>query len=394
MLRKLLFFAAAQAALALSAQQPFPGDSSRSLLYGDPYLQHVTPTEASVMFQSTCNVQSWVEYGTDTLQLDYARQLVGGQEAVHDAEHRVRLTGLQPGATYYYRVGVREITQNKAYHKEFGREETTPFHRFTLPADTTTHFTALVFNDMHSVKAVEQAMGSLADRIPHDFVVFNGDCLPEPADRAEALAAIHSLVRTFHGADVPCVFVRGNHEIRNAYSSGMLSLFDYGPGATTYHAFSWGDTRFVISDCGEDKPDNTRVYYGLNDFSEFRREQAVFLAREASGRAFRKARRRVLIHHIPLWYSKEKKDASSVSGACRALWSPALSKMAFDISVNAHTHEFEMYEKGQYGNFYPMIIGGGPSLDTATVTVIEKRGKVFRVKVLNVKGEVLWERMM
>lgn len=393
-MRKFLFLLAAPFALSLSAQQPFPGDSARSLFYGEPYLQYAAPTGISVMYQSTCSVHSWVEFGRDTLRLDTLRQLIGGQEVVHDAEHRVRLTDLQPGATYYYRVCAQQILKNQSYHKEFGRTERTAFHRFTLPADTTTNFTALVFNDMHSVHEVERAMGSLAESIPHDFVVFNGDCLPEPAHRVQALSAIQSLVTTFHGADVPCVFMRGNHEIRNAYSSGMLSLFDFGPGNTTYHAFSWGDTRFILLDCGEDKPDNTWVYYGLNDFTGFRKEQVDFLSNEVRSRDFKKAKRRVIIHHIPLWFKDAAEDKGGESAPCRELWSPVLKKAPIDISVNGHTHRFETYEKGQYGNFYPMVIGGGPSLKRATVTVLEKRGKTFRVKVLNVKGTVLWEREM
>lgn len=393
-MRIFLFLLTIQAFLGLSAQQAFPGDSARSLFYGSPYLQHATPSGVSVMYQSTCSVHSWVEFGRDTLHLDTLRQLIGGQEVVHDAEHRVRLTGLRPGATYYYRVCAQQILKNQSYHKEFGRTERTPFHHFTLPADTSTHFTALVFNDMHSVRELESAMGRLADSIPHDFVIFNGDCLPEPAHRDQAFSSVQSLVSTFHGADIPCIFLRGNHEIRNAYSSGMLSLFDYGPGSTTYHAFSWGDVRFVMLDCGEDKPDDTWVYYGLNDFTAFRREQAAFLADEIRSRPFRKAHRRILVHHIPLWFQDAANDPGGESAPCRKLWSPVLEKAPVDLALNGHTHRFQFYETGQYGNPYPMLIGGGPSHKSATVIVLEKRGKTLRVKVLDTKGTPLWERSM
>ena len=240
--------------LASSAQQP------ASLLYGEPYLQNVGNDGMTVMYQSKAgSLHSWVEIGTDSIHTTSFRQLARGQEVVHDIEHRVRIDGLRQGATYYYRVCATEILENHSYSKKFGRTEKTRFYPVTLPADTATCATAIVLNDLHGVGNVVQAMAKLAESIPHDIVIFNGDCLPEPATREDALRMVHSLSDPFHGASTPCIFLRGNHEIRNAYSSGMLSLFEW-PGGNTYHAFSWGDTRFVMLDCGEDKPDSTWVY--------------------------------------------------------------------------------------------------------------------------------------
>ena len=47
----------------------------------------------------------------------------------------------------------------------------------------------------------------------------------------------------------------------------------------TYDSFNWRDTRIVILDCGEDKPDFHWGYYDLNDFAELRNEQMDFLKR-------------------------------------------------------------------------------------------------------------------
>ena len=83
---------------------------------------------------------------------------------------------------------------------------------------------------------------------------------------------------------MPVFYLRGNHEIRNAYSIQLRELFDY-VGDKTYGAFNWGDTRFVMLDCGEDKPDTTWVYYGLNDFSQLRQDQIGFLKEELNSKA-------------------------------------------------------------------------------------------------------------
>ena len=110
-----------------------------------------------------------------------ARQLYAGQEVVHSPIHKVRLTGLTPGATYFYRVRAREITVNQAYHKEFGADElVTPYRSFTLPSPSATDFTAVIVNDTHSYQPTVDAMARLTDSIAPDFVIFNGDCQPEP----------------------------------------------------------------------------------------------------------------------------------------------------------------------------------------------------------------------
>ncbi|MDE6119332.1 MAG: hypothetical protein K2F82_05650, partial [Muribaculaceae bacterium] len=75
---------------------------------------------------------------------------------------------------------------------------------------------------------------------------------------------------------------------------------------------------FVTLDCGEDKPDDTWVYYGLNDFTALRREQAAFLRDELKSKAHRQAFRRVLIHHIPLWGNTDAPLHGDVDSAAEA----------------------------------------------------------------------------
>lgn len=353
------------------------------LVYHAPYLQRPEPDGITVMFQTRAVSHCWVEYGTDTLHLQRARSLAGGQEVCHDIENRIRLEGLTPGATYYYRVCAQEIIDYRSYSKTFGETYKGPFHTFTLPTARTEDFTALILNDLHENAATIRAFAALARDIPHDFVIFNGDCLPEPVDRDYAVRHLHVLADAFDAADKPAFFVRGNHEIRNAYSAGMPSLFDQ-PGGRTYGAFSWGDTRFVLLDCGEDKPDDHWVYYGLNDFAGFRREQTAFLEREKASAAFRKAHRRVLVHHVPVWGNTDEYRP------CTELWSPVLRKMPFDIDLAAHTHEYRYHPAGGgEGNPFPVVVGGGPSLEAATLLVLTKKGGDMWLRVLDTKGREL-----
>ncbi|MDE7387689.1 MAG: metallophosphoesterase, partial [Muribaculaceae bacterium] len=352
-----------------------------ALMWHKPYIQNVSPDGATVMFQTRRPARSSVEFGTDTTHLRSSRQLYGGQEVVHSLEHKVRLDSLEPGTTCFYRVRAQEILSNHAYSKSFGNETVTPFYSFTVPETDSEDFTAIIFNDLHNYRPTINAMAAIARGIPHDLVIFNGDCLSEPGSAEDAIEEIHYLADAFDLAEIPAVFIRGNHEIRNAYSSGMPTLFDR-PGERTYGAFTLGGIRFVTLDCGEDKPDDTWVYYGLNDFTALRGEQAEFLKAELRSKDYRKADRRVLIHHIPVWGNTDEYRP------CTALWAPILTKYGkFDVNIVGHTHEYNHLSPNAVGNPWPVVVGGGPRRDAATMMVLEKRGKSLTLRVLNSEDE-------
>lgn len=346
-----------------------------------PYLQNPVGNGITVMWETTVPAYCWVEYGTDTTQLKRARTIVDGQVVCNNYLHKIRIDGLQPGQKYYYRVCSQEILLYQAYKKVFGNTAQSAFSEFTLPATDTDSFTAVVFNDLHQHTQTFRALCQQIKNVNYDFVVFNGDCVDDPVDHNQATSFISELTEGVCGDRIPTFLMRGNHEIRNAYSIGLRDHYDY-VGDRTYGSFNWGDTRIVMLDCGEDKPDDHWVYYGLNDFTQLRNEQVDFLKKELSSKEFKKAGKRVLIHHIPL-YGNDGKNL------CANLWTKLLEKAPFNISLNAHTHKYAYHPKGELGNNYPVIIGGGYKMDGTTVMILEKKKDELRVKVLNAKGKIL-----
>ena len=346
-----------------------------------PYLQNPVDNGMTIMWETTLPAYSWVEYGTDTLNLKRVRLLIDGQAEFNESIHKIRLEGLTPGQTYYYRVCSQEILQYKAYSKKFGHTAKSDFYSFTAPKDDADSFTAIIFNDLHQRTAVFEALLKQVKDVDYDFVVFNGDCIDDPANHDQATRFISLLTEGIHGDRTPTLFIRGNHEIRNAYSIGLRKHFDYISGKT-YGAFNWGDTRIVMLDCGEDKTDDHREYSGLNDFTQLRHEQVGFLEQELNSKAFKKADKRILIHHIPLY---------GCQNLCKDLWEPLLRKAPFHISLNAHTHKFAHHPKGALENNYPVVIGGGNKVENATVMILEKKKGELRIKVLDAEGKVLLE---
>ena len=347
-----------------------------------PYLQKPVDNGITISWLTNVPVHSWVEYGKDG-KLDQKEQLyVDGQMLCNNKTHHFRLTDLEPGVTYSYRVCSREITLYQAYKKEFGHTAYSDTYTFTLPSPDESDFTALVFNDVH--KNFE-LMGKFAQLISdkglkYDFVFYNGDVIDDPKDQDQAVGFMKVLNEIAIAEKAPVFYMRGNHEIRNAYSIGLRSLFDYING-TTYGAFSWGDTRFVMLDCGEDKPDSTWVYYGLNDFNQLRDDQAVFLKKELAGKEFKQASKRVLIHHIPIYGNRE-----GSYNPCLEKWGDILVSAPFDIAINGHTHRFAYHPKGSVGNNFPVVVGGGPRIEGAYMLVLQKKGKKLTFTALDVEG--------
>ena len=344
-----------------------------------PYLQNPVDNGMTIMWETTIPAYSWVEYGTDTLHLNRKRLIIDGQAEFNESIHQIRLDNLVPGQTYYYRVCSQEILQYKAYSKKFGNTAKSDFYTFTMPEADTDSFTAVVFNDLHQRANVFQALLKQVESICYDFVVFNGDCIDDPANHEQATRFVKLLTEGVHGDRIPTLFIRGNHEIRNAYSIGLRKHFDY-VGGKTYGAFNWGDTRIVMLDCGEDKTDDHREYSGLNDFTQLRQEQVGFLQQELASKAFKKADKRILIHHIPLY---------GCHNLCKDQWEPLLKKASFNVSLNAHTHKFAHHPKNSLGNNYPVVIGGCNKVDNATVMILEKKKGELRIKVLNAEGNIL-----
>ena len=362
--------------VALSLPTP-----SQKLMTTQPYLQVPTPTTMDVMFQTNSICHCWVEFGTDSLNTKRARTLLDGQEVCYDINNRIKLTDLKPGTRYYYRVCAVELLMKGGYENHFGDTLRTRFYSFRTPDETADNFTCIIFNDLHENKECFDRLRQLLSGIDYDFVIFNGDCLPEPRNRQHAIDMIHNLTDYVDGAEKPILFLRGNHEIRDFYSAGMHHLLGY-YDEKTYGAFTWANTRFVMLDCGEDKPDDCPVYGGLNDFTQLRLDQTEFLKKELKSSAFKKAAHRVLISHIPIYGNGDDYNP------CLKLWSPLLNKAPFNVAFGAHNHTAKFYPQGTDGCNYPVQVGGGPSVKDGTVIVLSKKGKALDMRVISTDKDI------
>ncbi len=353
-----------------------------AILRTNPYLQDPATDGMTVMWHTNVPCYSWLEYGADTLNMQRVRTYIEGEVIANTKLNKIRISGLVPGTKYYYRIHSQEITYYGPYLKEFGETISSGISSFKTLDDKSTNFTAVIFNDIHDSYPLFDKLYAQVKNVPYDIVFFNGDCIADVQTEDIALNSINYYGTNIGADKVPSVYMRGNHETRGAYSMFLWNLLER-IGGHSYGAFNIGDTRFVILDCGEDKPDSHPVYYDLNDFTQHRKDQAEFLKKEIASKEFRSAAKRVLIHHIPVYGNGD------AYRPCSELWGDVLAKADFSVCLNGHTHQYEYIPKGKDGNNFPVVIGGGSNEKSATVAVLTKTGKNLKLKVLNAAGESL-----
>lgn len=355
-----------------------------------PYLQDLRSEQVTVLWWSVLGAYGWVEYGeTEALGMR-ADTVFDGLRATGAWRHAVRLTGLKPGTRYWYRTGLRAPTKYTKNWIAFTPDAYSPVYTFTTPSPNDSRIRCVFLNDMQSDTNGVASLLALPGVKPFDFSFFNGDSFAGSPVGSEMQAALRAYSAAADGASRPAVFLRGNQELGPAfqrrdlypYATNLRSLIATPEGRSSY-AFTQGPVRFVILDCGGDKPDDDPSYGGMTEFSGYRAEVREWLAREIVSEAFRKARWHVLVHHLPLYGPAASKEA-------RAAYLPVLEKAVFDLALNGYMRQPAVLKRGTWRNPYPVVFGGGAG-PAATLTVFEATAANWTVKVMSKTGQVLFE---
>ncbi len=349
-----------------------------------PYLQNPSENGITVMWRTSEPACAWVEYGTDTTRLNVARVVENGIVLANVTKHKVRIDGLIPNQKYYYRVCSQKALVFGGYDKKFDKTVKSSFRLFTTPGKHGKDFTCVIFNDLHSNLPLFDKLVKQLKNVRHDFAVFNGDCFNDPSSEEHELGLLMHYNAAMNASNVPVFYLRGNHEIRGVYALGWPGLFDWANNKP-YSSFSFGDTRFVLLDNGEDKNDGHVEYFNLTDFSDFREKETAWLQSEVISPEFKNANRKILIQHIPIYAWENIYDPGFIPG--KELFDPIYQRTRFDINITGHLHQFGFYPVGKSGNPFPLVIGGGNKDENATVMILRKRGDNLTLEVLDVQGK-------
>lgn len=364
----------------LAVSKPADVHDEQFRILTGPYLQTSFGNGISILWITSKNSSSWVEYGESADQLNnkaFGKAELGLKPA--GRLNCVKLSGLKPGMRYYYRIVSKEIQDFQPYKLSYGQTISGSIESFLNTDAAKQEISFVMMNDIHDrPKSIAQLL-DLDKGNKRDFVFFNGDVFDYHNDEQQIIDHMLQPCVDYFAKTVPFVYVRGNHETRGKFARDMAGYFDH----VGYAAFSLGPVRFVILDTGEDKEDAHPVYAGIVDFDRYREEQAAWLQEEVNSKEFKNAPFRVVLMHIPPRYSGDAHGPAH----CTQLFEPIMNKAKVDLVMSGHTHRYKIHPPAKGLNQYPIVIGGGPKEGGRTLTRFTANGKQITISMLDDSGK-------
>ena len=359
----------------------------------NPYLQNLNQNGITIMWMVNNNSTSWVEYGKTEKLENKAIHSQSGMIDVNPGIQKVVLKELIPGTQYFYRVASKEVKVHQAYKVIYGDTLFSETYSFTTPSPTTQSYSFLAFNDIHSKP---QFVNNIVKRENgFSFAMLNGDILGDINTKDEIEKNMLIPFSSYFATGKPFFLTRGNHETRGSEARSLSKYVDT-PTGNYYYSFTYGNTCFIVLDCGEDKPDDNQFYFGLADYDNYRMDEAEWLDREVKKPEFKNAQYKIVCIHMPITLQTPGEEKTGHGPAdCSAKFAPILNKAGVDLLLTGHTHRFKVIRQQKGVTNFPIIVGGAPLSEKdqtkTTYTLVEVSKAGINCYLKKVNGEVIEE---
>lgn len=309
-------------------------DPVSTTISSGPWLQAVTDTSISILWETSTASPGWVEFGVSPAlgsRADASLLPINAQKNVQKS----RLRGLLPGTTYQYRVASDTVRSS--------------LHTFrTAPSSPSARIRFGIWGDSHHLHPAKEMFAYMVDSLRVDFAVTTGDISNDGNDLADLQSIFLPLSLGAIGSYVPFFAALGNHDV-GSYSAPRIRTYLDQPqainsdpnGINGSYVAGYGPVALVTLDWNRLDTDIP----GWLDHqlkSEFvQRFPYVF----------------VFIHRAPYY---ERWQAAGEDATLNRVYPPILEGNRVQASFSGHMHG---YERGfQNGTFY-CTTGGSSYLD-------------------------------
>ena len=306
-----------------------------------------------------------------------------GLRDANNTFHSIRTEKLEPGTTYKYRIRTREVKEFKPYNITFGDSISSQWYSFKTLDPKSKGGSIFITSDIHNDAQKLDTLLNLCDYKSCTAFLYAGDIMSYMENEETPFKAFIDVSVKRFATSIPFELVRGNHETRGKMARVFPSFFPKKSGKI-YGSYLMGDIMIVMIDCGEDKPDNTRVYAGFMDFDSYRSEQAEWLKELVKSKEFKKARYRIVVSHYPTLNCFENKPAYHGNNDLTRKILPILNNAKIDLMVSGHYHQFSFYEANHAGNNFPIIVGSNQS-----ATRLDIQNGIIKAKAIDKNGQIL-----
>ncbi len=411
-----------------SVQQPAEEEdkSSQPLIDSAPMLQNYAQDSMGIAFSVSDRANGYVIYGLKPDLSDGKKVYCGGYRVtdMNDDVMQIRLTGLQPATTYYYKIGADRIHYGGGYDmKIIGNEEDSLIRSFhTAGKEARAHF--CVINDTHVHLDAMEKLTTKLKAIKPSCVVWNGDASnsEETIKAQKRIFLKPEITNKDYASETPFLFCPGNHDSRGLANRHLERVWmfrqpeersgrDWDLGRN--FAVRMGEIAMIGLDTAEDKMDTNPLFANLFTSASYRRAQVDWLRDALKRPEIASAPYLVAFCHIPLFDANPKANPGDVAPAdkdprytldfaewqrtCANLWTPLLEEAHCQLIITAHQHHYR-YDAPTKERTWAQIVGGGPEgtklKSSAFATIIEgevKEGQL-NIRAYNmVKDEIIDE---
>lgn len=377
----------------LTAIGACPAQESVFSITHQPYLQALHDTGVTIVWTTSSPAVAWVELAPDDGTHFYATERPKYYAASHGFKnvstvHKVRLTNLEPGTKYRYRVYSQEVLHHQGTDVRYGKTVATRVYQqeplsFATSSPNQDRVSFAVINDMHGRNEVMKNLLGQLDWQTTDLVFFNGDMANDLRSEAQMFDHFMDTATALFASETPMYYSRGNHETRGHFASEFPRYFPTASGAL-YYLLRRGPVCFVVLDCGEDKPDSDIEYSGIVDMDAYRDEQAAWLAQALRSPEYQEAPYKVVICHIPPfggWHGEIEIANKFV---------PLLNEAGAQIMLSGHLHRHIKQGPQLSGHSFPVLVNSNNNLikvdadsERLRVQVLDQEGKQVDTMVIN-----------
>ena len=382
------------APLAAPEAEPVPDESPEgaegALIASAPMLQNYAENSIGVVFAVSALANGYVLIGEKPDLSDARKVKCGGfrTTALDDKVSQIRVSGLKPSTTYYYRIGADRIHYGNGYNmKILGNEEASEIYSFkTAGAKSAGHF--CVINDTHVHWDTMTKLTDKIDALAPSCVIWNGD-ISNREEKIGNLIKIYlkpEMERKDYASRIPYLLCPGNHDQRGRANRRLEDVWmfrqneersprDWDLGRN--FAVRMGDVALIGLDTGEAKLDTNPLFAGLFNNGAYREAQTLWLKDVLKRKEIAKAPYLVAFCHIPLFDPREDANPGDIAPAdtdpryttdyaawqrtCARMWAPLLEKAHCQLVITGHQHCFR-YDEPTKDRPWAQIVGGGPHL--------------------------------
>lgn len=332
-------------------------DNENLIVIHGPYLQNLGESGVTIIWTTNKPAIPGVNLSSPDGKVRFVRNSHDGIIDGGGLLHKVRIDGLEAGNTYKYEINSVQILKYQAYKIYYGDTISSKPESFNTLSKSPEKIGFTVMNDVHGNSWKLASYINNGNESAQELFFFNGDMVDYVQSLNQLFTGFLDSAVFYFAKKKPFFYVRGNHEARGVEGRSFKNYFDF-KNDKFYYSFDYGPVHFTVLDCGEDKPDNNRYYYGLADYDTYRLEELGWLKKEVESDAFRNAKHRIVIVHMPIIKADRQ---SSGQKFLADNFGPVLKSAGIDLMISGHTHRNSFYDAANSGFGYPVLVNSANS---------------------------------